>query len=106
MPKKMIKPQEDRETLTLERPKVKKPRKYAVNFHNDDYTTQEFVVLVLMQYFNKTEEEAVSLMMLVHTKGKAKVGVYPKDIAETKVDIGTAFARKNKMPLVITSEPE
>jgi len=104
--KQQNQPQNDTETMTLARPKVKRPRKYAVMFHNDDYTTQEFVILVLVQYFNKSEEEALKLMLEVHTKNKAIVGVYTKDIAETKVEIATSFARKSNMPLAITAEPE
>ena len=92
--------------MTLDKPKVQKPRKFCVVFHNDDYTTQEFVVEVLVQFFHKTEEQAMTIMMAVHNKGKAVVGIYPKDVAETKVDVVIAYARKNSMPLVATAEPE
>ena len=70
------------------------PRKYKVVFHNDDYTTQEFVVLVLMRFFHKDETEATHIMLSVHHKGSAVAGVYSRDIAETKVVQVTDFARE------------
>ena len=106
MGKKQGQSQHELGTMTLDKPKVQQPRKYCVVFHNDDYTTQEFVVEVLVQFFHKTEEEAMTIMLAVHQKGKAKVGTYPKDVAETKAEVVVAYARKNSMPLVATAEPE
>lgn len=94
------------EVVTLERQKTKKPRRYAVLMHNDDYTTQEFVVQVIMQFFHKSSDEANRLMILVHTKGKAVVGTYTRDVAETKVRLVKDFARAHGMPLLLTAEPE
>lgn len=94
------------DTLTLERQKVKRPRRYAVLMHNDDYTTQEFVVHVLKKFFHKDSAEAATIMMTVHTQGKAKVGSYTKDIAETKVHVVMNYARQHDMPLLLTAEAE
>jgi ATP-dependent Clp protease adaptor protein ClpS len=82
------------------------PRRYKVIFHNDDYTTQEFVVHVLQRFFHKTETEAQHIMLTVHHKGAAVAGVYTKDVAETKVQQVMDAARDNGMPLLLTTEPE
>jgi ATP-dependent Clp protease adaptor protein ClpS len=82
------------------------PRRYKVIFHNDDYTTQEFVVHVLERFFHKTETEARHIMLTVHHKGAAVAGVYTKDVAETKAQQVMDAARENGMPLLLTTEPE
>ena len=82
------------------------PRRYKVIFHNDDYTTQEFVVHVLERYFHKSETEARHIMLTVHHKGAAVAGVYTKDVAETKAQQVMDEARENGMPLLLTTEPE
>ena len=82
------------------------PRRYKVIFHNDDYTTQEFVVHVLQRFFHKTETEARHIMLTVHHKGAAVAGVYTKDVAETKAQQVMDAARENGMPLLLTTEPE
>lgn len=79
---------------------------YAVVFHNDDYTTMEFVVHVLMKYFHKDETEATHVTLSVHKKGKGIAGVYTYDIAETKVTQVTSYAREQGHPLKITMEPQ
>jgi len=89
-----------------EAPKTKKPRRYKVMLHNDDYTSMEFVVHVLVRFFRKDQSEATFLMLTVHQKGLAVVGVYPKDQAETKVSVVTKFARENGQPLLVTLEAE
>jgi ATP-dependent Clp protease adaptor protein ClpS len=103
-------PGKDKEggTQILEKPdqKTTRPRLYVVVMHNDDYTTQEFVVYVLMHFFRKEPTEASQLMLKVHTSGKAKVGVYTKDIAETKQQQVIDYARENGHPLMLTVEPE
>lgn len=99
-------PQREGDVDTVQRPRVEKPRKYKVIFHNDDYTTMEFVILVLMRFFHKTETEATHVMLTVHHKGNAVAGVYSRDVAETKVTQVTDFARENGMPLKLTTEPE
>jgi ATP-dependent Clp protease adaptor protein ClpS len=103
---------EDRErrgegsTSLKTRQKTKKPRLYKVVVHNDDYTTQEFVVEVMMRYFLKGPEEARQLMLFVHTKGRAVVGAYSHDVAESKVEKVTRVARESGHPLLLTMEPE
>ena len=91
---------------TKERPKVEKARRFKVLLHNDDYTTMEFVVRVLTQFFRKSETEATQIMLSVHHKGAGVAGVYPRDVAETKVAEVMDYAKENGMPLLLTSEPE
>ena len=86
--------------------KVKKPRLYRVLLHNDDYTTMEFVVHVLMKFFRKSHAEASFIMLTVHTKGVGAAGVYPRDVAETKVHEVTEYAREQGHPLMVTMEAE
>lgn len=90
----------------LERKKVDRPRRFKVVLHNDDYTTMEFVIEVLMRFFHKDQTEAEHIMLNVHHKGQGVCGLYPKDIAETKVAQVLDFAREHGMPLMITAEPE
>lgn len=80
------------------------PPEYKVKFYNDDYTTMEFVVAVLVSVFKKGRIEAEFLMRTVHEKGSAVVGVYPYDIAFTRAEIATKAARKAGFPLRITVE--
>jgi len=82
------------------------PRRYKVIFHNDDYTTMEFVVDVLKTHFHKTDTEAVHIMLTVHKMGAAVAGVYTRDVAETKSTQVMDYARENGMPLLLTTEPE
>jgi ATP-dependent Clp protease adaptor protein ClpS len=82
------------------------PRRYKVLFHNDDYTTMEFVVEVLKRFFHKTDTEAVHIMLTVHKSGAAVAGVYTRDVAETKSTQVMDYARENGMPLLLTTEPE
>ena len=105
----MSNPQEhnrdDQGVLLATRPRVKRPTLYNVLLHNDDYTTQELVVEVLLTYFNKTEAEAMTIMLTVHHKGTGVAGTYSKDVAESKVGQVTDFARANGAPLKLTVEP-
>ena len=82
------------------------PRRYKVIFHNDDYTTMEFVIEVLKRFFHKTDTEATHIMLTVHKTGAAVAGVYTRDVAETKSTQVMDYARENGMPLLITTEPE
>jgi ATP-dependent Clp protease adaptor protein ClpS len=86
--------------------KVEKVRRFKVIFHNDDYTTMEFVVLVLMKFFHKSETEATHIMLSVHHKGHGVAGLYTKDVAETKVAQVHDYAKEQEMPLRLTVEPE
>ncbi len=88
------------------KPKTKKPALYKVLMLNDDYTPMEFVVYVLQRFFNKGQEPAVNIMLTVHNKGLAVVGVYPFEIAETKVTQVMDSARSNQHPLQCTMEKE
>jgi len=88
------------------RPKTETPRRFKVIFHNDDYTTMEFVVIALIQFFHKSEAEATHIMLTVHKKGSGVAGVYTRDVAETKVAKVTEFAQDHGMPLLVTAEPE
>ena len=89
-----------------ERQKTKKPKLYKVLLHNDDYTTMEFVVYVLMELFHKSRTEATQIMLYVHTKGIGVCGVYTFDVAQTKVQQVTDNAREHGHPLMCTMEPE
>ena len=86
--------------------KTERARRYMVIFHNDDYTTKWFVVLVLMEFFYMSEAAATTFMMGVHEQGRGVVGVYTKDVAESKVEQVHEFAKEHGMPLRLTVEPE
>jgi ATP-dependent Clp protease adaptor protein ClpS len=83
---------------------IREPAQYKVLLHNDDYTTMEFVVYVLMQVFHKSVEEATRIMLNVHEKGVGVCGLYPREIAETKVETVTRMARNDGHPLKCTME--
>ena len=91
---------------TKTRPKTKKPSLYKVLLLNDDYTPMEFVVHVLEKYFSKGREEATRIMLHVHHKGVGICGVYPYEVAETKVTQVMDFSRQNGHPLQCTMEKE
>jgi ATP-dependent Clp protease adaptor protein ClpS len=89
-----------------ERKKTAAPKRFKVIFHNDDYTTMEYVIEVLRRFFHKNETEALHIMLTVHKKGKGVAGVYPRDVAETKVTEVMLDARERGHPLLVTAEPE
>ena len=78
---------------------------FKVLLLNDHYTTMEFVVMVLEQVFHKTVEEATQIMLAVHQAGKGVAGLYPKEVAETKIAIVRHLARKDGFPLQCVIEP-
>ena len=84
--------------------RVQRPRLFKVLLHNDDYTPMEFVVDILVKYFNKSDAEATEIMLAVHHKGLGLCGVYPYEIAETKVAQVTEAAREQEYPLQCTLE--
>lgn len=86
--------------------RVKKPRRFKVLLHNDNYTTMEFVVQVLMKFFHKDETEAMHIMLTVHHRGHGVAGTYSRDVAETKVAQVSRFAQDSGMPLKLSAEPE
>jgi ATP-dependent Clp protease adaptor protein ClpS len=91
---------------TEPRKKTALPKRYKVIFHNDDYTTMEYVVDVLRRIFHKSETEALYIMLTVHKKGRAVAAVYPRDVAETKIAEVMRDAREHGHPLLVTTEPE
>ncbi len=80
--------------------KPKKPSRFQVLLLNDDYTTMEFVIQVLQQFFGKTEQSAYAIMLKVHIDGEGVCGIYSHDVAQTKVSQVIDFARKNEQPLM------
>ena len=94
------------QVLTRKRAKLSAPGMWKVLLHNDDYTTQEFVVWILETVFRKPEPEAVRIMLDVHRKGKGIAGVYSYDVADTKVVQAKALAEVQEFPLLCTLEPE
>jgi ATP-dependent Clp protease adaptor protein ClpS len=91
---------------TRTRPQTRKPSMYRVLLLNDDYTPMEFVVLVLEHFFNKSREEATRIMLHVHNYGVGVCGVYPFEVAETKVAQVLDLARRSEHPLQCTMERE
>ena len=89
-----------------QRTNLMEPRRYKVTIHNDDFTTMEFVVMILKVVFFKSEAEAETLMLQVHHSDKAVVGIYSYDIAVSKVNKATQMAREAGYPLRLTYEPE
>jgi len=85
--------------------KLKEPDDYMVILLNDDYTTMDFVVMVLVEVFGKNLNDANGIMLDVHKKGKGIVGQYPWDIAATKAEQVHALARENEFPLKCIVEP-
>ena len=90
--------------LTERQVRSARPSLYKVLLHNDDYTPMEFVVEVLMRFFSKAHEQATEIMLTVHHKGLAVCGVYPFEVAETKVAAVTEAAREAEYPLQCTME--
>ncbi len=89
---------------TKTRTKPKKPSQYKVLLLNDDYTPMEFVVIVLKRFFRMDMEEATRVMLHVHQKGVGVCGIFPYEVAETKVTQVMDFARENQHPLQCTLE--
>ena len=96
----------DDELEVVERRKTKRPRRYQVVLHNDDYTTMQFVVHVLIKFFNKDETAASHIMLHVHHRGYGIVDTFPRDVAETKAEQVMDYAKQNGHPLRCTAEPE
>jgi ATP-dependent Clp protease adaptor protein ClpS len=94
------------EVLERTKQETKKPELFKVLLLNDDYTTMDFVVEVLESVFHKQPAEAFRIMMAVHTQGKGLCGVYPFEVAETKVETVVERAREHGFPLRAAMEPE
>jgi ATP-dependent Clp protease adaptor protein ClpS len=93
-------------TKTRSHLRLSPPVLWKVILHNDDFTTQEFVVWVLQSVFRKDEAEAVRIMLEVHRKGRGVAGIYPYDVADTKAAQVKAMAEAKEFPLLCTVEPE
>ena len=99
-------PEVEEEVTSESKDEVREPPMFRVLLHNDDYTTMEFVVEILITVFNKSPEEAVEVMLNVHRKGIGICGVYTYEVSETKVNIVHVLARENGFPLKCTMEKE
>jgi len=95
-----------RESTVVEaqRSKLKPPSLFKVILLNDDFTPMEFVVIVLQRFFAKSREQATQIMLKVHNEGRGLCGVYPKDIAATRVEQVLAFANEHQHPLQCVME--
>jgi ATP-dependent Clp protease adaptor protein ClpS len=102
----MAKQENNHETDILIRDEndLQEPPRYKVILHNDDYTSMDFVVMVLERVFNKTREDATKVMLNVHLEGRGSAGVYTREVGETKVAIVHQMARKSQYPLKCTME--
>jgi ATP-dependent Clp protease adaptor protein ClpS len=96
----------DRDVVVETEKKLQRPSLFKVLLHNDDYTTKEFVVQILEFVFNKDNTEAVQIMMHVHRNGIGVAGVYPYEVAETKVTTVESLARQYEYPLKCSIEEE
>ncbi|SHE21917.1 ATP-dependent Clp protease adaptor protein ClpS [Bathymodiolus brooksi thiotrophic gill symbiont] len=82
------------------KPKLKKPKRFQVLLLNDDYTTMDFVIQVLQQFFAKTEQVAHAIMLKIHIDGESVCGIYSYDVAQTKMSQVIDFSRQNEQPLM------
>ncbi len=99
-------PHSDGSVLAEIRHEAKEPPLYKVLLHNDDYTSMEFVVNVLQNVFRKAPADAVNIMLAVHRSGIGVAGVYPAQVAETKIETVHEMAREEGFPLRLSMEPE
>ncbi len=90
--------------LETSKARVKPPSMYKVIVLNDDYTPMEFVVIVLQKFFSMSREKATQVMLKVHREGMGVCGLYPKDIATTKVEQVASYAKKHQHPLQCVME--
>ncbi len=87
------------------KPALKRPKRYQVVILNDDYTPMEFVIEVLERFFSLNIEQATRLMLQVHHEGRAAIGSYSRDVAETKAALVVDYARQHEHPLLCQAEP-
>ena len=90
--------------LEAQRTQLAPPPLYTVLLLNDDFTPMDFVILVLQKFFSMDRERATQIMLKVHVEGRGKCGVYPRDIAATKVEQVSTFAREHQHPLACVME--
>jgi len=98
--------QEEGEVATETRRETRRPPLYKVLLHNDDYTTQQFVVYILQTFFHHPPETAFQIMLHVHERGIGVAGLYPYETAEAKMQAVHDLARQNEYPLKCSIEPE
>ncbi|WP_099866893.1 ATP-dependent Clp protease adapter ClpS [Pararhizobium haloflavum] len=91
---------------TVTRTKLERPKLYKVLLLNDDYTPRDFVVMVLEAEFGMGEDRATQVMLTAHRKGSCVISVYPRDVAETKVQRANEYGKKFGFPLQFIAEPE
>jgi ATP-dependent Clp protease adaptor protein ClpS len=96
--------QKDDTILEAQRSKLKPPPMFKVMLLNDDYTPMEFVVVVLQKFFGMSRERATQVMLKVHREGIGVCGVYPRDVASSKVEQVAAYSRKHQHPLQCVME--
>ncbi|MBU2620806.1 MAG: ATP-dependent Clp protease adaptor ClpS [Proteobacteria bacterium] len=101
-----ISPEIDESALSDVREEIKEPSMYRVLIHNDNYTTMDFVVEVLMTVFQKSMEEAFLVMLNVHRQGTGMCGLYTLEVAETKMNFVHALSREKGFPLRCSIEKE
>lgn len=99
-------PSDEGAVATESERQVKRPPLYSVLLHNDDYTTMEFVVMVLMQVFYHAEPKAAQIMLQVHQKGVGVAGIYTYEIAESRIAKVERLAKEHEFPLRATMQPE
>lgn len=90
--------------LQAQHSKLQPPRMYKVVLLNDDYTPMDFVIAVLQRFFSMDTEQATRIMLKVHNEGRGVCGIFPRDIAATKVELVSAFARQHQHPLACIME--
>ena len=100
----MTRQHQEGSVIEAKRSKLAPPRLYLVLLLNDDFTPMEFVVLVLQKFFSMNREQATQIMLKVHVEGRGICGIYPRDVAATKVEQVAAFARDNQHPLACVME--
>ena len=93
-------------TRTKKKEEVQRPKQYRVLLHNDDYTTMEFVVWILVSVFHHDETTATEIMLHVHRNGMGVAGTYPREVAEARVAKVEALARAHEFPLMTSMEEE
>jgi len=94
------------QVLVKQKSKLQKPKLFKVILLNDDYTPMEYVVKLLKAVFNKSESDAINIMLMIHNKGLGICGIFTKDIAETKVFTVLKMAKHDQHPLKCIMEPE
>ena len=99
-------PEHDSEVITESETKLEKPKLFKVLLHNDDFTTMDFVVFVLQYVFNRSDADAITIMLKVHNEGMGIAGVYPYEVASMKSEKAMNLAKAREFPLLCTIEEE